>query len=200
MKKIFTYFIFIFFIAEILIIQPAAAFGKINYELIYEDMPILDFMYESGVDPEESGDYEDFIISPYVLVRLPVMLQNKKKVLYPGYYLVKPEKRDGYRFVIFKQKGRVRAIVPIYKKYRVNPLEVFPEPEEPKHSWYVAPFVKIWDAAKWPFKKLLKRRKPLKPPRAKAEFEYIEDGNFYDMKLYIEDSLYKMLFKLVIPE
>ncbi len=195
MKKLILYLILLLFMLNSSA-NWSYGFGKVNYELIYEDMPILDFIYESRVDPEESEDYDGYVVSPYVLVRLPVCLRNKKIVLNPGYYLAKPEKKDGHRFVIFKQKGIVKGAVPVYKKYRVNPLEVFPEPQKPKRKWYVKPFVMLGNIIKWPFKKLLKRRNPKKPPRAKAEFEFIEEGNYYDMGLYIEDSLYKMLFKL----
>ena len=170
--------------------------GKINYDLMYEDMPILDFMYENRLDPEESGDYQEYFVSPYVLVRLPMKLRNKKNLLLPGYYLVKPEKKDGYSFMIFKQNGRVVGLIPVYKKYRVNPLEIFPEPPKPEHKWYTWPFCATWNVVKWPFSKIFKRRKPPVPPRAKVEFELVGDDRYYDMGLYVEDSLYKMLFKL----
>ncbi len=176
---------------------PCHAFGKPRYDRIYEDMPILDHMYETRLDPEESDDYEKYTVSPYVLVRLPVKLRNKKTVFNQGYYLAKPEKRSGFNFVIFKQNGKVVGCVPVYKKYRVDPAENFPEPEKPKTKWYALPFVMTWNVIKWPFKKLLgNKKRPLRPPRAKAEFELAEDGKYYDMGLYVEDRLYKMLFIL----
>ncbi len=194
MKKIFVTFVLLIFFMNFNL--PCLGKTQLNYYRLYEKMPVLDFMYETGYDPDESEDYEDYIISPYVLIRLPVKLMNQKTVLSPGYYLVKPEKKFGYNFVIFKQKGKVVGLVPIYKEYRTNPLMVFPEPSKPKHKWYIKPFVKVKEFIQWPFKKLLERRKPLKPPRAKVEFELIDNNQYYDMSLYIEDRLYKMLFKL----
>ncbi len=188
MKKFLAIITLFFFIAP--------SYGELDYERLYEDTPVLDYMYETGLDEEESEDYEDYIISPYVLVRLPVKLRNKNIVLPPGYYLVKPEKEDGYRFAIFKQNGVVRGAVPVYQKSWVNPELMFPKPPKKKHKWYVQPFVTVKDIVKWPFKKLLEHRKPLPPPRAKADFRLTEDGEYYDMWLYVESSLYKMLFKL----
>ena len=170
--------------------------GKINYDLIYEDMPILDFMFETNRDPQESADYQGYFISPYVLTRLPVKLRNKKTVLSKGYYLIKPEKKDGYNFVIFKQNGIIMGIIPIYKTYRTNPAVIFPPTPKPRYKWYVKPFVVVRDVIKWPFKKLFKHKKPLMPPRAKADFKLVGNGEYYDMGLYIENHLYKMLFKL----
>ena len=172
-------------------------FKEVNYNLIYKDTPILDFMYEIKLDPEEPEDYKDYSISPYILIRLPVKLRNKNIVLTPGYYLVKPEREDGFNFVIFKQKGRVIGAVPVYRKTWVNSEIIFPEPPKPKTKWYVKPFSALGKVIKWPFKKVLKKhKKPLKPPRAKMDFEVVGNGEYYDMLLYVENSLYKMLFKL----
>jgi len=173
--------------------------GKINYDRMYEDMPILDYMYETGIDREEPKDYEEYFISPYVLIRLPVKLRNQKVVLNPGYYLVKPEKKDGYNFTIFKQNGHVVGVIPVYKKYLVDPNAIFLRPQQQiskkKHKWYTKPFRMAWSTIKWPFKKIFKQRNLKTPPHAKVEFELIDD-KYYDLGLYVENSLYKMLFKL----
>jgi len=188
MKKFFAILMFFVFIAP--------SYGELDYDLLYKDMPVLDYMYETGYDEDESSDYEDYIISPYVLVRLPVKLKNKNITLNQGYYLVKPERKDGYRFVVFKQNGVVKGAVPVFQKVWVDPEVIFPPPPKPKHKWYVQPFVFVGGIIKWPFNKLMEHRKPLAPPRAKADFRVSEDGNYYEMWLYVESSLYKMLFKL----
>ncbi len=196
MKKLILCFILLIF-SLVWSPNPSQGFGKMDYERIYKDMPVLDFMYETRVDPEESRDYEEYAISPYVLVRLPVTLRNKKILLPRGYYLVKPEKKDGFQFVIFKQNGIVKGAVPVYKAYITNPLEVFPQPpQKPKTKWYFKPFVMVGKVIIWPIKKLFERKQPKIPPRAKTEFEYIQQENFYIMGLYVENRLYKMLFKL----
>ncbi|OGI04429.1 MAG: hypothetical protein A2Y25_06710 [Candidatus Melainabacteria bacterium GWF2_37_15] len=185
-----------FFIILALFVFISPCHGELNYDLLYKDTPILDYMYETGVDEREDQDYQQYIISPYVLVRLPAKLRNKNIVLKPGYYLVKPENKDGYRYAIFKQNGRVIGSVPIYHKSWINPETTFPKPPEPKHLWYTQPFFTTKKIVGWPFKKVLEHRKPFLPPRAKADFQLTDDGKYYDMWLYVEDSLYKMLFKL----
>lgn len=178
-----------------MLVSPS--YAQLNYDLLYKDTPVLGHIYETGVDEEEDGDYEDYIISPYVLVRLPAKLRNKKIVLNPGYYLVKPERKDGYRFAVFKQNGYVVGAVPVYQKVWVDAELIFPPPPKKKHKWYVWPFATASSIVKWPFKKLIgDNRKPKKPKRAKADFRLVGDGEYYDMWLYVENSLYKMLFKL----
>ncbi|HSA07413.1 MAG TPA: hypothetical protein P5556_09565 [Candidatus Gastranaerophilales bacterium] len=194
MKNFFIKLILLCFVSGFLCPVSCSGQENLDYNRLYEDMPILDFMYEAGFDPEESEDYEKYFISPYVLIRLPVVLKNKKTVLLPGYYLVKPEKKDGYNFAVFKQNGRIKGIIPVYKKYIVNPAEIFPEPEKPKHKFYIKPFVYAGNVIKWPFSKIFKKRNPPAPPRAAVEFELVGNDRYYDMGLYVEDSLYKMLF------
>lgn len=185
-----------FLVIFLIFLLTPPCYGQLNYEKIYEDTPVLDHIYETGIDEEESDDYEDYIVSPYVLIRLPVKLRNKNIVLDKGYYLIKPERKDGYRFAVFKQNGRVVGAVPVYQKNWVDPEVIFPPPPKPTYKWYQKPFMSTWNVLKWPFKKLLEHRKPLPPPRAKADFRLSEDEKYYDMWLYIESSLYKMLFKV----
>ena len=81
MKKVLAKILMFVFISGLFGSLPGYGFRDANYDLIYEDMPILDFMYETGVDPEEAEDYEKYVVSPYVLVRLPVKLRNQKILL-----------------------------------------------------------------------------------------------------------------------
>jgi hypothetical protein len=50
--------------------MPAKA--EINFDMVYEDTPILDYLYETSIDPKEPDDYNEYLVSPYVLIRLPV--------------------------------------------------------------------------------------------------------------------------------
>lgn len=180
----------------LLFVFSSPVLAELDYDRIYKDTPVLDYMYETGVDDDEQVDYQDYIISPYVLIRIPTNLRCKNVLLQQGYYLVKAESKNGYRFAVFKQNGRVAGVVPIYQKSWVNPDILFPKPPQPKYKWYVKPFVMAKNIIKWPFKKLFKRRLPLQPPRALLDYKLVDDGKYYDMHLYIEDGLYKMLFKL----
>jgi hypothetical protein len=128
--------------------------------------------------------------------------------LEPGYYLAKPAKVDGFRVVIFKQNGRVIGVIPAYQKEKVNPEIIFPTPPKPQRGFVSGVFSNVLGIAGYPFKiasgvwpfknvidKIKNLRRPLAPPRAKAEFREEGNGKYYDMWLYVEDNLYKMLFK-----
>jgi hypothetical protein len=173
-----------------------AAVAKEDYDRIYKNQPVLDYIYETGVDAEEMEDYEGYFISPYVLVRLPMKLYCQKVELEPGYYLVKPENKYGHNFAVFKQNGKVMGVVPVYKKYRVNPDAIFPAPQKPNHKWYVKPFAATWHAVNYSLGKIFKQRKVSAPPRAKIQYEISEDNKYFDLGLFVESSLYKMLFRL----
>jgi hypothetical protein len=201
MKNIFT---LLFLMVLFLKFSVHPAFGqnlRINYDLIYKETPILDFMYEDKIDQEEDGDYNRYNVSPYTLIRITDTLRCKKLVLSPGYYLVKPEKKDGYEFLIFKQNGKVIGVVPIYQKNIINPALVFPEPVKPKKPFFIAIPKKIFiDTPKKiiarPFKGWWEQKRVLVPPKAALESKVVGNGKYYEIRLYVDKYLYKSLFKI----
>jgi hypothetical protein len=175
--------------------------SRINYDLLYKDTPVLDFMYEDGIDQAQDSDYNRYVISPYTLIRITDTLRNKKILLQPGYYLVKPEKRDGYEFLLFKQNGKVAGVIPVYQKVLINPLLVYKEPIKPKTPLYKAIPKKIFiDTPKkiitWPFKKIFKQKTVLVPPKSALESKVVGDGKYLEIWLYVDTYLYKVLFKI----
>ena len=201
-KRLFLFVLSIIFFRFLCLPIGAAEDVRMNYELIYKETPVLDFMYEEGLDPEEDKDYEKYVISPYTLIRITDSLQNKKIHLKPGYYLVKPEKKDGYEFLVFKQKGRVAGVVPVYQKSLINPLLVYgPDPQKPKPPLYIRIPKKIFiDIPKaiitWPFKKIFKQKRIKTPPKAALESHVVHNGEYLDIWLYVDKYLYKVLFKI----
>lgn len=203
MKKILSLALFLIIILQVSATPCLAQNSRINYDLIYKETPVLDFMYESRVDPGENTDYDGYFLSPYVLIRITDTLINKKIVLKPGYYLVKAENKDGYNILTFKQNGRVAAVVPVYQRVTVNPLLVYPQPITPKVPLYKAIPKKIFiDTPKaiisWPFKKLFanKKREIKLPPQSALESKVVENGKYYEIWLYVDKYLYKALFKI----
>ncbi|GEM_PF-1800658 len=174
---------------------------RINYDLIYKDTPVLDFMYEDKVDPDEESDYSDYLISPYTLLRITDTLVSKNVLLKPGYYLVKSEKKDGYDILTFKQNGKVAGVVPVYQKVTINPLLVFPEPQKPKLPFYKAIPKKIFidtpkKIMKWSAKKLFKQKDIPIPPKSALEYRVVGNGKYLEIWLYVDKYLYKSLFKI----
>lgn len=91
----------------------------IDIEQMYRDMPVPTFKYVHNVDP---GEYQDVMYStwsPYPLFRLTVPLFFKTVAIEPGYYLLTPREHDGAWFILFKEAGKVKYIVPCYKKEMV---------------------------------------------------------------------------------
>lgn len=181
MKKFLFLLLILFSFLEFSNLSCRAEDSKINYDLIYKDTPVLDFIYEDSIDPKQDNDYDGYIISPYTLIRITDTLRNKKVLLKPGYYLVKPENRNGYEFLLFKQNGKVAGVVPVYQKVLIDPNLVYKEPTKPKEPFY---------------KKIFKRRTVPLPPKSALESKIADDGKYLEIWLYVDKYLYKVLFKI----
>ncbi len=96
----------------------------IDIEKMYRDMPVPDFKYVHNIDP---GEYQDTMYStwsPYPLFRLTAPLFFKTVAIQPGYYLLTPREHNGAWFMLFKEAGKVKYIVPCYKKEMV-PMDFY---------------------------------------------------------------------------
>lgn len=105
-------------------IAPDEYTEDIDIEQMYRDMPVPDFKYVHNIDP---GEYQDTMYStwsPYPLFRLTAPLFFKTIKIDPGYYLLTPREHDGAWYILFKEAGKVKYIVPCYKKEMV-PLDFY---------------------------------------------------------------------------
>ena len=92
---------------------------EIDIEEMYRIMPVPDFKYVHDIDP---GEYQDTMYStwsPYPLFRLTAPLFFKSVKIDPGYYLLTPREHKGKWYILFKEAGKVKYIVPCYKKEMV---------------------------------------------------------------------------------
>ncbi len=96
----------------------------IDVEQMYRDMPVPDFKYLHNIDPEEYLDTKNSTWSPYPLFRLTAPLYFKSVAIEPGYYLLTPREHEGKWYILFKEAGKVRYIVPCYKKEMV-PMDFY---------------------------------------------------------------------------
>jgi hypothetical protein len=87
-------------------------------------MPVPEFRYVHNIDPEEYQDTMNSTWSPYPLFRLTAPLFFKTVKIDPGYYLLTPREHDGAWYILFKEAGRVKYIVPCYKKEMV-PMDFY---------------------------------------------------------------------------
>lgn len=96
----------------------------IDVEQMYRDMPVPEFKYVHNIDP---GEYQDTMYStwsPYPLFRLTAPLFFKSIAIEPGYYLLTPREHKGAWYILFKEAGKVKYIVPCYKKEMV-PIDFY---------------------------------------------------------------------------
>ena len=91
----------------------------IDVEAMYRDMPVPDFKYIHNIDPDEYQDTMYSTWSPYPLFRLTAPLYFKSVAILPGYYLLTPREHEGKWYMLFKEAGKVKYIVPCYKKEMV---------------------------------------------------------------------------------
>ena len=85
----------------------------------YRKMPVPQFRYMHDIDP---GEYQDTMYStwsPYPLFRLTAPLFFKSVAIQPGYYLLTPREHEGKWYILFKEAGRIKYIVPCYKRETV---------------------------------------------------------------------------------
>ena len=90
-----------------------------NFEQIYRDLEPANFSYVHSIDPGEMYDTQNTSWSPYPLFRLTSPLYFKKTTIEPGYYLLTPREHKGNWYILFKEAGKVKYIIPAYNKEMV---------------------------------------------------------------------------------
>jgi len=181
----------------LLLLLSLAGFAKKacanQYDEIYNRLPILDIYYDDSQDPAELEDYSDYVQSPYPLIRTSAILTSQKTKIKPGYYLLTPRTKGAYEFITFKQNGKIIAFVPIYEKTIIDPKVIYLEAPKPKPHLITWPYRIL----KKGFLKLFgKYKRPLKAPPYVIESEFVDHGKYFEIKFYLEQYLYKMLFKV----
>lgn len=97
---------------------------EVDVEQMYRDMPVPTFSYVHNIDPGEYQDTRYTTWSPYPLFRMTAPLYFKTITIEPGYYLLTPREHDGKWYILFKEAGKIKYIVPCYKKEMV-PLDFY---------------------------------------------------------------------------
>lgn len=170
-----------------LTIAPIFAFEP-DYRQIYLDMEVPDFSYIHGLDPGQYYDNEYAMYSVYPLLRLSSPLYFKTITIIPGFYDLTPREHGGQYYMLFKQNGAVRYIVPTYKRELVP--EGFYESHLPKPK--KRPMDKFLDFV----------GKHVKSAKRKPQVQtYLEindlDNNFVSIVFYFKDYRYYTLFRKI---
>ena len=87
-----------------------------DYTQIYNDLEVPTFSYLHDIDPDQYYDMKDTAWSVYPLFRLNSPLYFKNITIEPGYYLLTPREHNGEWFMLFKQNGVVKHIIPVYER------------------------------------------------------------------------------------
>lgn len=98
------------------IIPPTRTKATKDYAQIYNDLEVPTFSYLHDIDPDQYYDMKDTAWSVYPLFRLNSPLYFKNITIEPGYYLLTPREHNGDWFMLFKQNGVVKHIIPVYEK------------------------------------------------------------------------------------
>ena len=187
-------------ILKILILFLLFAFGtslqtfaseKETYDEIYERLAPADFEYIFGIDPYQAEDYTKYMYSPYPLFRVGVPFIFKDIKIEPGYYILTPRKKNGKTYVLFKEQGRVKYLIPVYEIYLVDPLfydQYIPEKRKG-----------FWEKAGEKTSNFFGRLFPQKTQRMPAPKAYIEvndiDREYFQVILFYGTQKYYMLFR-----
>ena len=98
------------------IIPPTRTKATKDYAQIYNDLEVPAFSYLHDIDPDQYYDMKDTSWSVYPLFRLNSPLYFKNITIEPGYYLLTPREHNGDWFMLFKQNGAVKHIIPVYER------------------------------------------------------------------------------------
>jgi len=163
-----------------------------DYQEIYRQLPVPTHSYVHGIDPGEYYDTKDTAWSPYPLLRLTSPIFFKTITIEPGYYLLTPRQHEDKWYILFKEEGKIKYIIPVYKR-DTTPYRFYEENlPEPKMTWSQRRHINFLKFVGKHFKK--SKRKPI-PQNYLELFDL--DNNFMSMVLYWGDHRYYMIFRAV---
>ena len=186
MKKIVLLACIIFLISgKVIASEP-------DYRSIYMNLEMPKFSYVHGIDPKQFYDNQYATYSVYPLFRLCTPLYFKSVKIMPGYYDLTPREYKGEYYLLFKQNGMVRHIVPIYKRELVPSGFYKSHLPKEKYTWTQ----KVGNAFYMFVGKHIKSAK--RKPTAKTYLEVNDmNDNFVIMIIYYNNFRYYTIFRTV---
>ena len=166
-------------------------YNQDDYEQMYRDMQVPEFSFMHGIDPDQYYDMKDTTWSPYPLFRLNAPIYFKSITIEPGYYLLTPRKYKDNWYILFKEAGTVKYIIPVIAKdytpanyYRDN----LPELDMTKSQRWQIKFLNAWG-------KYIRKSK--RNPGIKTNVELTDlDNNFILIDLYYSHYKYSCIFRV----
>lgn len=162
-----------------------------DYAQIYNDLEPADFSYLHDIDPDQYYDVKDTAWSIYPLFRLNSAIYFKNTTIEPGYYLLTPREHNGKWYMLFKQNGVVKHIIPTFERDYTPEMfydEHIPKPKLTKAQKIhmgILDFIGNFDSSK--------RKEPIQT--------YLEvndlDNYFVSIVIYYGGHKYSTLFRTI---
>ncbi len=182
MKKVLLVFL-LFFVG-----MQECIFAQ-DYEKLYNNLEPFGSRLYNDIDPFEDEDSLKYAYNPYPLFRTSAYLYFKDIVIEPGYYNLTPRKLKGDDYILFKQGGKVKFIIPVAKK-EMTPLNFYKAniPERKKTRWQ-----KFSTAASNKFYTIAKKSQKIPPPKSFIKVDV--DIIYIIVTVYYGEDKYIVLFK-----
>lgn len=163
---------------------------EFDYQKTYREMEPADFSYVHNIDPGQYYDCKGFAWTPYPLLRLNSPLFFKNITIEPGYYNLTPKEHKGKLYMLFKESGLVRHIIPVYKKDFVPEYFYEENLPQPKLTFGQKVTEGIYDFVGKHFKSA--KRTPA--PKSFLEISDF-DNNFVSIIVYYKEFKYYMILR-----
>lgn len=165
---------------------------NIEYEQIYRELEVPTHRYIHNVDPGEYYDTQSSTWSPYPLFRLASPIYFKTVTIEPGYYALTPREYKDKWYILFKEGGKIKYIIPAYER-EVVPITFYddniPKPKltisQKLHIGALDTIGKVFPSAK---------RKPA--PQSFLEATDLE-RNYLSLVIYWGSHRYYTIFRTI---
>lgn len=183
----------IILILAVIIFGSNMSFGfEKDYRQVYLDLQVPSFSYIHNIDPGQYYDMKNCSYSPYPLLRLTSPIFFKTISISPGYYDLTAVTHKGEPYVLFKEVGLVKYIIPVYKKELVP--AGFYEAHIPKPK--LTPTQKISKAFYGFIGKHIKSAQRKPPIQTYLEVNDL-DNKFVSLVIYYGNYRYYTIFRTV---
>ena len=162
-----------------------------DYASIYNSLEVPTHSYMHNIDPDQYYDMKDASWAPYPLLRLNSYIYFKDKVIEPGYYLLTPREHKDKWYLLLKQNGQVRHIIPVYERDIVP--ELFYEKHLPKPKLTRAQKIHMGTLDFLGKFKSTKRKEPIK---SYMEINDLEN-HFVSIIIYYGNHKYSTIFRTI---
>ncbi len=179
----------IILILTIIIALNPIVYAQSDYDALYDEAKPYQSKLFNDVDPFQDEDTIRYAWSPYPLFRTSAFLYFKDFTIEPGYYTLTPRKLGEKDYILFKQNGKVKFIIPVVKKEK-TPLNFYNAntPKMKQTQWQ-----KFSGAVKKKFYNTAKDSMRISPPNSVINVEV--ETKYIVLTLYYGDDKYISIFR-----